>query len=278
MIGDPLKKVTTGQPFVPSAASWNAFADAARAHLERQVNSVKPYLSVGGNGQTLALVHNSGADVARFGVLSISNAIFDPGASATLADFQNALTFDCTDIDPSTSGYVITLEPIRNNECGMAVLAGAVQCQVNMNSSQHHYASPCQGESDRLESSCEGSARILWAKAGTGLQWAVVRLGSSITAFLVWLTQDGGTSGGGGTSCSWTYTVSDPSNTSVPLKQDFSGTPATSMTPAKARTANDAYFSGGSNYGWAIRNEYGQMILLEALGEVIQYYCLPGGV
>jgi hypothetical protein len=179
MIGDPLKKVTTGQPFVPSAASWNAFADAARAHLEKQVSNYKPYLSVGGNGQTLALVQNTGSGVGRFGILSITGTVFDPTATATLPDFQNCIALQCGTFDASKP-FVITLEPIAANAWGMVVVSGVVPAQINVNSTTDKWVD-VSSVFVGLQSCKAGAAEILWAASGTGQQWAIIRLGGNRT-------------------------------------------------------------------------------------------------
>jgi hypothetical protein len=177
MIGDPLKKVTTGQPFVPNAASWNAFADTARAHLQRQSNSAKPYRPALGDRATTALVQNTGSDVGRFGFLSITAPIVAPATN--LDEFSNYLAFQCGAAAANTP-FVITLEPIAANAVGMAVVAGAVQCQVNVNSASDQFAA--LDSSGILQSGASGPAQILWKASGTGSQWAVVNLGNPSTA------------------------------------------------------------------------------------------------
>ena len=54
-----------------------------------------------------------------------------------------------------------------------------------------------------------GSAAILWRAGGTGVQWAVVRLGNArpMHVFPVELSQVGGDAGGESSPASWTYDV-----------------------------------------------------------------------
>jgi hypothetical protein len=176
MIGDPLKKVTTGQPFVPNAASWNAFAEAARAHLQKQSNTGKPYRPAGGDRATMALVQNTGSGVDRFGILSITGSIVDPASK--IDEFSNYLAFRCGDAQPNTP-FVITLDPIANNAVGMAVVAGVVPCQVLMQHATDVLADV--NSSGVLASGPSGTMEILWAASGTypATCWALVRFGNA---------------------------------------------------------------------------------------------------
>jgi hypothetical protein len=179
MIGDPLKKVTTGQPFVPNAASWNAFADAARTHLQKQSNSAKPYRPALGNRTTTALVQNTGSAVGRFGILSITGPIVSPDTN--LDEFSNYLAFQCGAFDV-TKPFVITLEPIGANAVGMAVVAGAVPCQVWLQAQTDQFADV--NSAGNLQSGAFGSVQILWADTPSpanypALVWAIVRFGGA---------------------------------------------------------------------------------------------------
>jgi hypothetical protein len=180
MIGDPFKKVTTGQAFVPNTASWNAFADTARAHLQKQSNTARPYRPALGDRATTALVQNTGSGVGRFGILSITAPIVSPDTN--LDEFSNYLAFQCGTFDV-TKPFVITLEPIAANTVGMAVVAGTVPCQVWMQAKNDQFADVNSLLSPGvLTSGACGSVQILWADRPSPANypatvWAIVRFG-----------------------------------------------------------------------------------------------------
>jgi hypothetical protein len=177
MIGDPLKTVTTGQSLQPSAATWNAFVAAAQAHLQKRLGATRP--SISANGQALAIVQNTGSDVSRFGILSVTGSMLDPTDPNALPDFQQMVALQCGTPQAGTP-FVITLEPIAAGGVGMAVVAGVVQCQVNVNSVGDQFAA--LDSSGILQSGASGPAQILWKASGTGSQWAIVNLGNPSAA------------------------------------------------------------------------------------------------
>ena len=67
------------------------------------------------------------------------------------------------------------------------------------------------GVTENLMATHCGSAAILWREGGTGVQWAVVRLGKlmPVRVFPVDLAQVGGSQGDEENPATWTYDVAD---------------------------------------------------------------------
>lgn len=177
------RKVNPGDPGPIPHQDWNAAMDAARDFRQRK-NKGRGAPRGENASSTIVLVQNdagSGNDVDRFGILGIDGPLIDPGDN--LNEFQNRVALSCVtpNIGASTEDdhegrFVITLEPIAAGEIGRAVVAGVVQVQVNVTSTSHQWAEIADGDMDKLVSATWGSARMLYAPTGTGVQWMIVRL------------------------------------------------------------------------------------------------------
>lgn len=176
----PLSHGRKGMKTIP-LGDYNAMIDAARYVQQRRGDggAGRPTDSI---GQMPALVHNdSGSDVGRFAVLSIGDPIILPSTSED--GFAERLCFvGDTPATGDEGKYVVTLEPIPDGSIGQAVLAGAVQCVLYVNSESDTYAEISDGHADYLATATTGSARILWKASGTGEVWGVVRLGETPAA------------------------------------------------------------------------------------------------
>lgn len=156
-----------------SAADYAALVDAARDLQRRLFNSaqrVPPTTS----SQTLIRVRNvSGADVDRYGILSLDAPCILPADDA--AEFLTGMLLD--GIAPvAGSPFVVTVEPIAADEIGQAVVAGATFALVAAGDGSD-LADVLPGESGYLQCSASGPARILWRDV-SGTDWAIIQLGA----------------------------------------------------------------------------------------------------
>ena len=71
------------------------------------------------------------------------------------------------------------------------------------------FAAMEDGQTGYLKAAMHGSATILWREGGTGVQWAVVRIGKSPILLPVKLEQYGGEQGDDENPATWTYNVID---------------------------------------------------------------------
>lgn len=60
------------------------------------------------------------------------------------------------------ASYVIALEPIEHGAIGLAAVAGAVQCRVNVRCTGHQYAVPASGVAAYMDTADIGPFKILW--------------------------------------------------------------------------------------------------------------------
>ena len=211
--GDSLKKVQSGQPLVIPASAYNAFIDAAldfrqrTAYLGREAQASFQQASI------ILVRNDSGANRQRFEVLGVDGPIIDP--SANEEEFKNRVALSCVApaADTHEGKFVVLAEPIATGKIGRAYAAGVCPVKIDVPDDDHEwrYAEIADGITANLKVSMQGSAGILWRAGGTGVQWAVVRLGKPIPmhVFPVDLTQYGGEQGDEENPATWTYDVLD---------------------------------------------------------------------
>ena len=212
-MSDSLKKVQSGQPLVIPASAYNAFIDAALDFRQRTAHlgqGAQPSFSQA----SIVLVRNdSGSNQNRMAVLGVDTPIIDP--SANEEEFKNRVALSCVApaADTHEGKFVVLAEPIASGKIGRAYAAGVCPVKIDVPDEDHEwrYAEIADGITANLKVSMQGSAGILWRVGGTGVQWAVVRLGKPIPmhVFPVDLTQYGGEQGDEENPATWTYDVLD---------------------------------------------------------------------
>lgn len=212
-MSDPLKKVRSGQDLVIPATAYNAFIDAARDFRQRTAGlgqDAQPAVQQSG----IVLVRNdSGSDRARFDVLGIDAPVIDPADNEEA--FKNRVVMaGVTPVTGTHEGrFVVLAEPIAAGGIGRAFAAGVCPARVDVPDDTHdwRFAELGDGVAANLVAHTRGTATILWRAGGTGVQWAVVRLGLPIAMrlFPVVLSQTGGAQGDGSNPATWTYEVQD---------------------------------------------------------------------
>ncbi len=212
MATDPLAKVSPGQALKIPAAAYNAFVDAAKATRGVQQHAGRDTQ----REQTQALTpikNTSATTIPRFGILGINGPLFQP--SDALESFKRRAAFTGgVPSDVAHMGkFVIALEPIAPGALGMACAGGlcAVQVDIPTDGRERRYADIATGSTANLKASDRGAATILWHEPGTGIKWAIVRLGgfAESRVFPVALSLVGGSQGSALIKASWTYDVAD---------------------------------------------------------------------
>lgn len=214
-MSDALRKVQSGQPLAIPASAYNAFIDAAvdlrqrTAHIGQDTRpaSLQP---------GIVLVRNdSGSARARFEVLGIDSPVIAPTDNEV--EFKNHVAFKgvMPAVASHTGRFVVLAEPIASGKIGRAFTAGVcpIKLVVPDETQDWRFAEIADGVTAHLEANSQGSAAILWRAGGTGVQWAIVRLGQPVSAqsviFPVMLSQIGGAQGDGENPATWTYDVVD---------------------------------------------------------------------
>ena len=212
-MSDALKKVQSGQPLVTPATAYNAFIDAAHDFRQRTAHlgqGAQPSFSQA----SIVLVRNdSGSNQNRMAVLGVDTPIIDPSVNED--EFKNRVALSCITpaADTHEGQFVVLAEPIATGKIGRAYAAGVCPVKIDVPDEDHEwrFAEIADGVTANLKVSMQGSAGILWRAGGTGVQWAVIRLGKPIPmhVFPVDLTQYGGEQGDEENQATWTYDVLD---------------------------------------------------------------------
>lgn len=165
-----------------SAAYFNALTDFAN-----QGPPQTPIFPGGGfdgryNPCEVMVRNDSGLDIARFGVLSVSayGVLIEP--SVNLAGFLDRPVLKGS--APSGPRFVVAQEPIPIDKIGRCLAVGITPVKIKVLTTTDA-AYPLAAAYDTayvIPSSDSGGAQILYRESGTGsdLRWAVVLLGSSV--------------------------------------------------------------------------------------------------
>jgi hypothetical protein len=119
--------------------------------------------------------NNTGALVARWGVLAITGMDVTPGSSVTATgQFEQLPVVAGGTPSDSTTSWCVAVEPIAAGKVGRVAVGGVVQVRVEIADSAHVFAK-CKASTSELKSTDNGEGVILWKGSG---QWALVRLGN----------------------------------------------------------------------------------------------------
>jgi len=181
----PVRNFSAGDALT---TDWlNNLAKAVQELQQNAITAVKPPLARSAN--TLAYT----AVVKRSGIIQVKNSsgadrnqcevlgIDVPNTLPTddLPTFQGGVSVNAvTPVAANhTAKFAILLEPIKAGAIGLACAAGVAPVQVNVVSATDTYADVNDGTATSLRSGSSGAARILWKDSGTGIKWAIVRIG-----------------------------------------------------------------------------------------------------
>jgi hypothetical protein len=172
--------MTRGEKLVVHHEEWNAF-------LQDHADLLK--LLRAGSGETiryarkadLCLVQNTtGNALNRFSILGIDSPLVPPATDED--EFAQRIAVAGTAPGGSSQGkFVVLQEPLPDGEIGLAVVAGVTPVQIYIQTGEENYgfADSKDGTTSSLVPVPVGSAQILWRESGTGLKWALVRVGNA---------------------------------------------------------------------------------------------------
>ena len=186
-MADNLEKVRSGQSLRIPASTWNAMIDSIKVtrglSQDTTVNFQRDLT------RSSVLVKNTSTNaVPRFGVLGIDGPTFDPQAAPDAFKRRIVLNGSTPNKMLHYGKFVIALEPIAADAVGMACASGLCPARVNFpgdpigQERTRHFADIVDGSSANLTARDIGAATIIWKAAGTGLQWAIVRIDDGGTA------------------------------------------------------------------------------------------------
>jgi len=175
-MGDPFRKVASGEPLRISARAWNAMLEAAglakrTRDRDRDASRRMPQAGI------VPISNVTGSDRERGQVLGLTAPLITPSDDED--GFLERITFSGSQpfANLHTGRYAILMEPIPAGEIGLGCIDGVCAAKLNVIATTDIYAELVDDEPRYLQSGPAGSARILWIPASEGEQWAIIRIG-----------------------------------------------------------------------------------------------------
>jgi len=171
--------VQKGQPLRGNltAEAWNGAMDAAADLAARRNTTGRDWLETFRQADIVRIRNDSGYARSRFDILGVDDVVISPTDNLDEFKSRPALAGVKPDVKKHIARFAVLLEPLAASAIGMAVVAGVTVVQVDVKDEGHWCAEVEDEGTDHLVSAGAGSAKILWKESGTGVKWAVVRLG-----------------------------------------------------------------------------------------------------
>lgn len=184
-MADPYRQVRPGEDVEFSAAAWNAMLDAARAAKGPAAGRADAAPGRGRQADVVLVRNDSGGGLARASVLGLGGPAFSPADSED-AFLREVCFKGVTPTADHLGKFCVLLEPAPAGRVARAYVAGVCPVLVDVGDPDDASADVAAGSAAHLLSSPSGgSAQILWKEADdaytgyyTGVQWALVRLGT----------------------------------------------------------------------------------------------------
>ena len=177
-MANPFDPISPGDPYPFSAEARNAWNEMFR-WWKTQRGGGPPLKQVMRQTGILEIKNNSGYDRERFDVLGIDDVFPDPVEN--LLSFKNVPALH--GITPAATAhrgkFAILLKPAADGKIVHAVVAGVTVAKVDVVDASHEFAEVEDAEAGNLISGSVGSAKILWKESGTGVKWALIRMGNT---------------------------------------------------------------------------------------------------
>ena len=175
------QKVHVGQSMGAGfpAHIYNALIDLINAQRRGRLNRPANWVDTIRSAGIVQIQNNSGAVRARGEILGIDSPLILPSADAN--EFADALRL--IGVEPAAEHvpdrFAILREPIEDGKIGLATVSGVCQVIVSVTDEIHNYAACYPATYAGLYSHPYGGARILWRESGTGVKYAIVRMGEA---------------------------------------------------------------------------------------------------
>jgi len=169
-------KVKRGDRIAFRAGHWNAFADAANAHIDRQL-AQGPGAGIADLPTTILVpVKIIGDLTQRYAIRRICDVVFDPADDEDA--FLRAPWFFGASSQTTGEPFVVVQEPCASGKIARAAVMGVTPVKFRHRHQDHQYVEAETGSTYAVRSASAGWARILWKEDELGDdKWAVILLG-----------------------------------------------------------------------------------------------------
>ena len=178
-MGNPFKKVQRGQKLEIPAEAFNTFIDAALDFKNRQRSQGQESTSSRPSSTLIKVRNQTGQTRNRFDVVALVGPIIQPASNEQAFQNEPALDGVVPTLPEHSGRFAILHEPVAAGEIAhRACVSGVTVARVNVTNERHRHADIANGTCDYLQSCDAGGAIILWKEPGTGVKWAIVRIGN----------------------------------------------------------------------------------------------------
>jgi hypothetical protein len=190
MAGDPFRKVNPGEDVEFSATAWNAMLESVQPN--RDMGRAASFEGSPVEHTIVRVKNESGVALARNTVLGLDDPVFTPTDS--LDTFLGRIAFRATKplVGAHDRRYCVLLDPAGIGQFARGYVAGVCAVKVDLVDESHGFARIINNDTAKLQSGRYGHAQILWTESqgayygySTGVQWAIVRLGVTMSSFAV---------------------------------------------------------------------------------------------
>lgn len=179
--GDPLKRVLPGEPFAPSAASWNAMLDAARKIAEMDASAGRA-LGASRSPATVQVKNTTATAFETGHIVGLGAPLFTPTDNLGEFMFRPTILGAVPTLASHEGQWGVCAEQIPAGKIGSVIVGGVAAARVNVTAGTASLNGVEVKDSDATQLSlvAGGSARVLWRESGTsGTKWALIRFGAS---------------------------------------------------------------------------------------------------
>jgi hypothetical protein len=172
------RKVKAGDPIDRSASTHNATIDAA-AYVRQQVGGPSGRRVGSPANADCVLVRNISGDIQqRYTALAFRQPVISPSANQDEFNRRVVMAVD-TPVSGDEGHWCVLLDTLEDQQIGVAVVSGIVQCKINLLNLDDKFAEIVDGEVNPHSTSA-GLGSILWtAGTATGVQDSIIRIGGS---------------------------------------------------------------------------------------------------
>jgi hypothetical protein len=178
--GDPLKRVLPGEPFAPSAASWNAMLDAARRIAELDASAGRA-LGASRSPATVLVKNTTNTAFETGHIVGLGAPLFTPTDNLGEFMFRPTILGAVPTLASHEGKWGVCAEQIPAGKIGAVIVGGVAAARVNVTAGTASLvgAEVKDGDATQLSLVAGGSARVLWRESGSsGTKWALLRFGA----------------------------------------------------------------------------------------------------
>ena len=175
LMADPLRKISAGVDEYPLSASYrNAVVEMLKWFNNqggaRGIGRKQVFEQTG----IIDCKNISGGTLARFSALAIVSVFPDPSDNEVTFANGPILRGDTPTASTDPGNFCVLLAPAKDDVIVPACISGVCVAKVNVNDESD---TTCGVSTTTVLQSGESGAQILWKESGTGVKWAVIRVG-----------------------------------------------------------------------------------------------------